>query len=150
MRRTRSLPNVSGCSVASRLTPTLGAFAWVPQDRALLCPFLGRFGSPTKIDYRKKKGSPYSNLSTGGPSHFWVELPKVGEVPKRQELIYTCVFFSIPGWPAAVDLSLVFWSPRQATPSGSPPMKMLQEALVGPGACGPGSKLPVYTARSPS
>ena len=28
-------------------------------------PFLGE-GSPTKIDYRKK-GYPYSNLSTGGP-----------------------------------------------------------------------------------
>ena len=29
-------------------------------------PFLGE-GSPTRIDYRKK-GRPYSNLSTGGPS----------------------------------------------------------------------------------
>ena len=29
-------------------------------------PFFGE-GSPTKIDYRKNKGYPYSNLSTGGP-----------------------------------------------------------------------------------
>ena len=32
-----------------------------------LTPFFGE-GSPTKIDYRRKKGKyPYSNLSTGGP-----------------------------------------------------------------------------------
>ena len=30
-------------------------------------PFLEE-GSPTKIGYRKKKGFPCSNLSTGGPS----------------------------------------------------------------------------------
>ena len=33
-------------------------------------PFLGK-GSPTKIDYRKK-GYPYSTLSTGGPSYGFV------------------------------------------------------------------------------
>ena len=30
--------------------------------------FFRREGSPTKIDYRKKQGYPYCNLSTGGPS----------------------------------------------------------------------------------
>ena len=32
-------------------------------------PFWGE-GSPTKTDYREKIWYPYSNLSTGGPSHF--------------------------------------------------------------------------------
>ena len=39
---------------------------WVPQLGALSHPVLGE-GSPTKIDYRKKQGYPYSILSTGGP-----------------------------------------------------------------------------------
>ena len=41
-------------------------------SRARFNPVFGWEGSPTKIDYsrRKKIGSPYSNLSTGGPS--WV------------------------------------------------------------------------------
>ena len=29
-------------------------------------------GSPTRIDHRKKIGSPYSDLSTGGPSGYLV------------------------------------------------------------------------------
>ena len=36
----------------------------------LVYPFLGE-GSPTEIDYRKK-GYPYSNLSTGGPSGWFL------------------------------------------------------------------------------
>ena len=53
---------------------TLGGF--LAKERCRLgpparCPFspkfCGREGSPTKIDCRKK-GYPYSNLSTGGPS----------------------------------------------------------------------------------
>ena len=31
---------------------------------------VGRVRDPTKIDYRRKFGYPYSNLSTGGPSLF--------------------------------------------------------------------------------
>ena len=42
----------------------------VSVSGTLLGPQLGARweGSPTKIDCREKSGSPYSNLSTGGPS----------------------------------------------------------------------------------
>ena len=38
-----------------------------PPVVPFLTPFFGWEGSPTKIDYRKKR-YPYSNLSTGAPS----------------------------------------------------------------------------------
>ena len=75
---------------------------------ALSHPFLGWEGSPTKIDYRKKR-YPYSNLSTGGPSsgdtdmamHFNREPPDLWLVdmnpppkrcpPKGPQFKYMCV-----------------------------------------------------------
>ena len=43
------------------------AFGMLPRSSSTLShPFLGE-GSPTKLDYRKRIGYPYSNLSAGGP-----------------------------------------------------------------------------------
>ena len=39
-----------------------------PPARCPSLPLFLRQGSLTEIDYRKKIGYPYSNLSTGGPS----------------------------------------------------------------------------------
>ena len=49
------------------------AFSWLGLGPPAECPFtvsfFGVLGSPTKIDYRRKRSwCPYSSLSTGGPS----------------------------------------------------------------------------------
>ena len=56
-----SLGSVSECLVRVSFwaPPAIGARP--------LAPFLGREGSPTKIDHRKKVGTPI--LTSGGPSH---------------------------------------------------------------------------------
>ena len=45
---------------------------WLGPPRSALLPIFDWEGAPTKIDYRKK-GYPYSNISTGGPrwGHNW-------------------------------------------------------------------------------
>ena len=57
-------PSSSGLS-ASQHVEDLVAKTVSGSPSCALLPFLGK-GSPTKIDYRKKKRYPYSNLSAGG------------------------------------------------------------------------------------
>ena len=60
-------------------------FPWlgppVISARPLTPLLVGRFGSPTKIDY-SKKGYPYSSLSTGGPRWVWVKIKPPGIEPQ--------------------------------------------------------------------
>ena len=54
---------------------TEGSTLLADAQRALLFYALFGEGSPTKIDYRKKR-YPYSNLFTGGPSQTWAKFAR--------------------------------------------------------------------------
>ena len=65
--------DLAALAEGDRLIETCGperGFSRSPSSALL--PFLvGRFGSPTKIDYKKKQVPFYLNLSTRGPSFVW-------------------------------------------------------------------------------